>query len=122
MNKILNFYLVQNAISNFGWHKCSFINEFRFFIGRNEYFDEISILEIVFQYSAHEDYLIKVQFKELGNYELRAGGSRIQLISFEIEDIRDHGLNEINYRIKDYERDEIQLYCKEIEIISIDNC
>lgn len=122
MTKIINFNLICDTISDFGWYKCSFINEFRFFTERNKYFEEISKLEIVFEYDGIESCLIKVHFIELGIFELRSGGSRIQLISFQVDDIREHGLNEINYKITDYERDEIKLYCKDIEIISIDMC
>jgi hypothetical protein len=123
LNKIVNFNLINNTINDFGWYKCRFINGFRFFIDRNKNYEEISKLEIVFEYVEHERYLITVHFKELGPYELRTGGSRIQLSSFQINDIRDRGWNELNYEMTDCEMDGgIKFYCKDIEIISIDMC
>lgn len=123
LDHIVNLNLINNTISDFGWYKCLYLNEFRFFIDKNKYYEDISVLEIVLEYKGTENYLITVQLKELGPYELRAGGSRIQLSCFQIEDIRDHGWNELNYKITDCEMDSgIKIFCNNIEIISIEPC
>lgn len=124
MNEILNINLVNNLINNFCWFKCRFINEFRFFIDKNIYYEDMSILEIVLEYHGTEkNYSIKTHLKELGPYELKAGGSRIQLRSFKIDDIREYGWNELNYKVTDEDMNSgIQVYCKYIEIVSVELC
>lgn len=78
----MNFKIIQDTLADFTWSNCRFIREYRFFFERNKYDEEISILEITFEYMGNKNYLIKAQFKELGNYEINSGGSKIQLIFF----------------------------------------
>lgn len=124
MNEILNINLINNSINNFSWFKCRFINEFRFFTDKNIYYEDMSVLEIVLEYHGTEkNYLIKTHLKELGSYELKGGGSRIQLRSFKIDDIREYGWNELNYKVTDEDMNsEIQIYCKYIAIVSVELC
>ncbi|WP_261300486.1 hypothetical protein [Paenibacillus andongensis] len=120
MNKILNFSLITEQINNFIWSNCSKINEFRYFITQNKYYEDISVIEITFEYTGLDTYLIKTQFKELGSYEISSGGLILQLSLFQVTDIRDDGWSELNYKACDYESENIELFCKEIEVISLE--
>ncbi len=120
MKKILNYNLITEQINNFNWLHCGEIKEFRYFISQNKYFEDISVIEIVFESKGMESYLIKIQFKELGSYEISSSGLILQLSLFQVIDISDDGWSELNYKVCDNESENIELFCKEIEVISVD--
>ncbi|MGG1554734.1 hypothetical protein [Paenibacillus ferrarius] len=120
MEKIKNFNKITEKINKFNWSFCREIKELRYFISQNKYYEDISVIEIIFEYKGTESYLIKTQFKELGTYEISSEGLILQLSSFQVIDIRNDGWSELNYKVYDYECENIKLFCKEIEVISVD--
>ncbi|PWV86603.1 hypothetical protein DFQ01_1771 [Paenibacillus cellulosilyticus] len=98
-----------------------FITEFHFLKVLNKYFEEVSVLETQLEYKEVDStYIIKLQFKSIQNLNLSCTTDYgIQLSSFEITDISDDGWSDLNYKVNDYETENVKFYCNEIEIISV---
>ena len=120
-DKITNFELLTSEIETLSWHKFKFITGFRFFKVHNKYFEEIPILETELEYKDEKSiYLITIQFKGLQNLHISGTTDYgIQLCSFEIIYIKDDGWCDLNYKVNDYETENVMFYCNDIEVISI---
>ncbi|QKS44930.1 hypothetical protein HUB94_11300 [Paenibacillus cellulosilyticus] len=118
---IQNIDLIELEIKEFKWNKCVFITEFHFLKVLNKYFEEVSVLETQLEYKEVDStYIIKLQFKSIQNLNLSCTTDYgIQLSSFEITDISDDGWSDLNYKVNDYETENVKFYCNEIEIISV---
>jgi hypothetical protein len=61
---------------------------------------------------------VDVLFKDVGELELRSfGGGLSQFLHLSVADETDRGLDRINYRISELERDAISFTCSDIEIV-----
>jgi hypothetical protein len=62
------------------------------------------------------------EFKNVNNIKLNFIGKGLHFVSgFDIVNASDHGLENINFYIEDYEDGSIEFSCEDIEIISLKN-
>lgn len=120
-NRIKNFELITSEINTFNWFKFKFIIEFHFYKVRNKFFEEIPVLDLNMEYQEDSStYQIKLRFKGVENLQISSlCNYGIQLISFEVIDIKEAGWTDLNYKVNDYETDDIKFYCNEIEVITV---
>jgi hypothetical protein len=65
---------------------------------------------------------ISIAFRHVSNLKLDFIGTGLHRISgFDILDISDNGLENINFQIEDYENGSINFICEEVEIIEVSN-
>ncbi|WP_166246558.1 hypothetical protein [Paenibacillus turpanensis] len=117
-----NFELITSEIgTTFSCYKFKFITGFRFFKVHNKYYEEVPILEMELEYKEDKNtYIITLQFKGVQNLHISSTADYgIQLSSFEIIDIKDDGWCDLNYKVNDYETENVTFYCNHIEVISI---
>lgn len=61
-----------------------------------------------------------IKFNKISNLKLNFEFHGLQQVSgFDIVDISNNGLENINYEVEDYENGIINFYCKEVEIVDI---
>lgn len=120
-NNFKNFELITTEIKAFSWNKFKFITEFHFYKVHNKYYEEVSILETHLEYKEDgSTYQIKLQFKSVQNLNISSTTDYgIQLSSFEVIDISDDGWCDLNYKVNDYETENVMFYCNDVEVISI---
>jgi len=122
MEKILNYSYIKEKINDFTWQDIKYIYEIHYYQDFNEYYEEIFLLDIVFIILSKDNkqYSVKIRFYEVESMTLYIGSKFIQIISFDIVDIKDDGWSSLNYMIRDFENDEdLKFYCNKIEIISV---
>ena len=69
----------------------------------------------------NKQYSVKIRFHEVENMNLYIGSKFVQIVCFDIVDIKDDGWSSLNYLVHDLEQDGyIKFYCNKIEIISVD--
>lgn len=65
---------------------------------------------------------ISIAFRNVSNLKLDFIGTGLHQISgFDILDVSDNGLENINFQIDDYENGSINFICEEVEIIEVSN-
>ncbi|TBL67464.1 hypothetical protein [Paenibacillus thalictri] len=121
MKNIKNFELIRSEINVFNWINFKFIIDFHFFKDLNKFFEEIPTLDLYVEYKdSQKTYVIKIRFKGINNLNISCTCDYgIQLSGFEVIDIKEDGWIDLNYKVIDYETEDIKFYCKEIEVISI---
>lgn len=79
------------------------------------------ILETELEYKEDKStYIITLRFTGVQNLHISSSTDYgIQLSSFEIIDIKDDGWCDLNYKVHDYETDNVMFYCNDIEVISV---
>lgn len=114
--------IITSTVKDFSWYDVKFINELHYHTELNEYYEEIFVLDIGFVAITKQkkQYKLKMRFSEVesGNFDICSPG--IQLIQFEILDIKDDGWSSVRYWIRDVESDNIKFYCNKIEILSFE--
>ena len=70
--------------------------------------------------SQEKFYRVNMFFGEVQGVELKHGGGCSQILGFEINSIRDRGLENINYEVKDYEENKIYFNCRCIKVSYLD--
>jgi hypothetical protein len=120
-NNIKGYEFITSEIETFSWYKLKFIIGFRFFKIRNKFYEEISIFETELEYKDDESiYIITLQFKGVQNlYISSTTDYGLQLSSFEIINIKDDGWCDMNYKVNDYETENLIFYCNDIEVLAI---
>lgn len=63
---------------------------------------------------------ISLNFKNVSNLKLEfIGSGSQQIMGFDILDVSDRALENMNFEIEDYEDGIIGFYCKEIEVLQV---
>lgn len=122
MERILNYAYIQEKISNFTWQDIKYIYEMHYYQDFNEYYEEVFLLDIGFIILTknNKQCSVTIRFYEVENMNLYIGSKFIQILSFDIIDIKDDGWSSLNYLIRDLENDDdLKFYCNKIEIISL---
>ncbi|EMU55199.1 MULTISPECIES: hypothetical protein [Clostridium] len=123
MERILNYNYIQEKVKVFSWQDIKCIYEIHYYQDFNEYYEEVFLLDIVFIIFTidNKQYSVKIRFHEVENMNLYIGSKFVQIVCFDIVDIKDDGWSSLNYLVHDLEQDGyIKFYCNKIEIISVD--
>lgn len=65
-----------------------------------------------------ETYQLCIRFTGVQNLNLAGFGCLTQITGFSIEDVSDHQLEGIHFRVSDYENDVLRFWCKTAEVIA----
>lgn len=108
-------------IKDFSWTNCKSIIEFRFFIAKNDFNEDESTFELLLNYQTNNDfYKITLRFIHIESLKVSVDHKEIQLDILSVTDIRGEGWSRLNYWVKDLESENISFFCKNIEIISVE--
>lgn len=125
MLNIKNDSLLLDVSPEFSLFDLKYMIHFNYFVE----FDNIALfderndtnLDITFIAEVKEEqkYEVKIRFCKVENLELFAGGGVIQLSGFEILDFRDRSWETIKFQVRDFENENIDFYCNNIEILEV---
>lgn len=123
MIEIRNFHLIAEKIHNFRENHLRQLVSLKFYDDFDEYFEEVSFLEIEFIYVDENKrrYPILLKFHDVTSLHLKGlGGGENQLTGFKITDMKDRDWELARrYNVHDYEDDTIEFYCRTIEVLQI---
>jgi hypothetical protein len=119
MNKIQNIHNITDAFPS--WNAADIV-----FIESLYWSTDHLIIECYFQSSNGSSewpdvsmpfYKVSISFKGVQNLALNFNGTRLQQVAgFNIIDLSNNQLDQINFEIEDYEDGKINFYCNEIAI------
>lgn len=120
MKDFSEFDIITSNEKDFSWYDVKSIYELHYHTDLNEYYEEVFVLDIGFITITKQkkQYKLKMRFSEVESGSFYICSPGIQLIQFEILDIKDDGWSSIKYWIRDVETDNIKFYCNKIEILS----
>lgn len=122
--QIQNLELLTDRVSHFSWSDIKIISEVRYYIEKNKYYEDISILDLGVSINRNDkQYNAKIRFIQIEGLNVYAdgGGIAIQLGLFEVVDIKEDGWCTLNYLVRDVEHEGIKFYCNAIEVISVEH-
>lgn len=125
MNYAKNYHYISDKISQFTEENVNWIVKVDYYIDYNEYYEEISLLEVDYIYEdtpLNRKLKVLVKYSEVSSLNLKGfGGGFNQISGFKIDSMRDlHWQNDKNYYVHDYENGIMEFYCKSIEILSVE--
>ncbi|WP_326514199.1 hypothetical protein [Clostridium intestinale] len=105
---------------DFCWYDLKYISDIHYHQDLNEYYEDIFVLDIEFIAITNNQlqYKLNIRFSEVENANFYISNSYVQLISFQILDLKDDGWCSARYWIRDAESENIEFYCNKIEILS----
>lgn len=122
MERILNYSYIKEKINDFTWQDIRYIYEIHYYQDFNEYYEEVFLLDIDFIIFTidNKQYSVKIRFHGVESMNLYIGNKFVQIVCFDIVDIKDDGWSSLNYLVQNLEQDgDIKFYCNKIEIISV---
>ena len=129
MAEVANTSVVVKAAGRWNPSDLSFIHNLEYQCADANRFASIRILGVLqrrdlckngWPSDACPRFEIQMLFERIEALELQGFGDTPKQISgFDIVDISDHGLENISFRIEDYEDGALQFYCKTVSIVGI---
>lgn len=116
--------LLDEKIAEFSPIDINYITGFNYYIGEDDLYDEISILEIDFLIKKTEQFSLKMKFYDVSSLDITSfGGPQNQLSGFSITNLGDRGFEKTQrYLVEDYESDSIRFYCAALEVVTLEKC
>lgn len=110
------------TVKDFSWYDVKYISDIHYHQDLNEYYEDVFVLDIGFIVITKnkQHYKLNMRFSGVESASLYAGSSYVQLILFEILDLKNDGWCSVRYWIRDAESVHINFYCNKIEILSFD--
>lgn len=115
--------LLEEKISGFNPTDINYITGFKYYIGYNDSYEEISFLEIDFLIKKSiEIFNLKMKFHAVSSLNLMSFGEHYnQLMGFSIIDLGDKGFEkDKRFLIEDYENDIVNFHCAALEVVSLE--
>lgn len=117
---IRNIERIKSIINHFSIHRIQWLSNFNFQIIQDQYFEDISILDITFLVKENEiTYELLIRFSNTEALHFKSGGALTQISGFNIKDLTQNGYYPMKYEVEDYENGIIHFYCADIEFLSL---
>ncbi|WP_088839340.1 hypothetical protein [Listeria sp. ILCC792] len=112
--------ILEKEYPNFLTTNITGIRSINYYIDYNEFYDEISYVEIKFTFEYEQkEKILTILFKDIASLSIENfGESYNQLSGFKISKVESSFETQRKYYLDDYEDDSIHFYFKELEIIS----